>query len=95
MHHGIFFLFVKKFLKDVRPVCILLFETEIWPYLIHESRVLGVEVFLLNGRLSVKSKKNYEMVKPLITNALNNFSKVFVQTSVHAERFRRPWNFKR
>ena len=83
-----FFLFVKKFLKDVRPVCILLFETEIWPYLIHESRVLGVEVFLLNGRLSVKSKKNYEMVKPLITNALNNFSKVFVQTSVHAERFR-------
>lgn len=83
-----FFLFVKKFLKDVRPVCILLFETEIWPYLIHEARVLGVEVFLLNGRLSVKSKKNYEMVKPLITNALNNFSKVFVQTSVHAERFR-------
>ena len=83
-----FFLFVKKFLKDVRPVCILLFETEIWPYLIHESRVFGVEVFLLNGRLSVKSKKNYEMVKPLITNALNNFSKVFVQTSVHAERFR-------
>ena len=83
-----FFLFVKKFLKDVRPVCILLFETEIWPYLIHESRVLGVEVFLLNGRLSVKSKKNYEMVKPLITNALNNFSKVFVQTPVHAERFR-------
>ena len=83
-----FFLFVKKFLKDVRPVCILLFETEIWPYLIHESRVLGVEVFLLNGRLSVKSKKNYEKVKPLITNALNNFSKVFVQTSVHAERFR-------
>ena len=83
-----FFLFIKKFLKDVRPVCILLFETEIWPYLIHESRVLGVEVFLLNGRLSVKSKKNYEMVKPLITNALNNFSKVFVQTSVHAERFR-------
>ena len=83
-----FFLFVKKFLKDVRPVCILLFETEIWPYLIHESRVFGVEVFLLNGRLSVKSKKNYEKVKPLITNALNNFSKVFVQTSVHAERFR-------
>ena len=83
-----FFLFVKKFLKDVRPVCILLFETEIWPYLIHESRVFGVEVFLLNGRLSVKSKKNYEKVKPLITNALNNFSKVFVQSSVHAERFR-------
>ena len=83
-----FFLFIKKFLKDVRPVCILLFETEIWPYLIHESRVLGVEVFLLNGRLSVKSKKNYEKVKPLITNALNNFSKVFVQSSVHAERFR-------
>ena len=83
-----FFLFIKKFLKDVRPVCILLFETEIWPYLIHESRVFGIEVFLLNGRLSVKSKKNYEKVKPLITNALNNFSKVFVQTSVHAERFR-------
>ena len=83
-----FFLFIKKFLKDVRPVCILLFETEIWPYLIHESRVFGVEVFLLNGRLSVKSKKNYEKVKPLITNASNNFSKVFVQSSVHAERFR-------
>ena len=83
-----FFLFIKKFLKDVRPVCILLFETEIWPYLIHESRGFGVEVFLLNGRLSVKSKKNYEKVKPLITNALNNFSKVFVQSSVHAERFR-------
>ena len=55
-----FFLFVKKFLKDVRPVCILLFETEIWPYLIHESRVFGIEVFLLNGRLSVKSEKNYK-----------------------------------
>ena len=82
-----FFLFVKKFLKDVRPVCILLFETEIWPYLIHESRVSGVEVFLLNGRLSVKSEKNYKKVKPLITKALNNFSKVFVQTSIHAQRF--------
>ncbi len=82
-----FFLFVKKFLKDVRPVCILIFETEIWPYLIHESRVSGVEVFLLNGRLSVKSEKNYKKVKPLITKALNNFSKVFVQNSIHAQRF--------
>lgn len=82
-----FFLFVKRFLKDVEPVCILLFETEIWPYLIHKSRRLGAEVFLLNGRLSVKSEQNYEKVKPLITNALNNFSKVFVQTPIHAERF--------
>ena len=35
-----------------------------------------------------KSKKNYEMVKPLITNALNNFSKVFVQTPNHVSDFR-------
>ena len=33
------------------------FETEIWPYLIHESRVFGVEVFFVKWKIRVSNQR--------------------------------------
>jgi len=46
---------VDRFLAHFRPKLGLLIETEIWPNLIHRSRLQNIPVVLINARMSTKS----------------------------------------
>ncbi len=63
---------VIRALKFIRPDLLAILETEIWPNLIVNAHRLGARTALLNGRISVRTIKNYQMVRPLIHDTLAN-----------------------
>ena len=83
-----FIFFVKNFLNKIDPKALILFETEIWPSMIHECWKKEIPVILSNGRLSESSYKKYNRFKTLIDSTLNKFSLILAQSNDHADRFK-------
>ena len=42
--------FTRRFIQQVKPRCLLIIETELWPNLVHQCRKLAVPTVLVNGR---------------------------------------------
>ena len=82
-----FVLFIDRFLNFYKPDAILIFETEIWPSIISRAFHKSIPLYLVNGRLSHKSYKAYEISSWLVKDALKQITYSFVQTSKHKERF--------
>lgn len=82
-----FSIFVKSFLNKFRPKALILFETEIWPSMIHACWKNNIPVILSNARLSESSYKKYEFISVFINSTLNKLSLILVQSHEHASRF--------
>ena len=82
-----FFIFINLFFRFLDIKLILLFETEIWPYLIYRANKLNIPIILLNGRLSKKSASLYKQTRLLMTPIFKKMDKLFVQSDKHLERF--------
>ncbi len=76
---------VNRFLARLKPVCLLLIETEIWPNVIAYSKKRGVKIVIANGRLD----KSYKRLKKLgfYKSALSLIDFIGVQTEADQERF--------
>ncbi|WP_163328510.1 3-deoxy-D-manno-octulosonic acid transferase [Desulfurobacterium thermolithotrophum] len=65
---------VKKFLQKNKPEKILIYETEIWPSLLHCAGKLKIPTFIVSGKVSERSFKNYKnfkfFFKPLFKNVV-------------------------
>ena len=83
-----FSIFVKSFLNKFRPKALILFETEIWPSMIHACWKNNIPVILSNARLSESSYKKYEFINLFINSTLNKFSLILAQSHEHASRFK-------
>ena len=83
-----FSIFVKSFLNKFRPKALILFETEIWPSMIHACWKNNIPVILSNARLSESSYKKYEFINVFINSTLNKLSLVLAQSHEHASRFK-------
>ena len=83
-----FSIFVKSFLNKFRPKALILFETEIWPSMIHACWKNNIPVILSNARLSESSYKKYEFTNVFINSTLNKLSLILVQSHEHASRFK-------
>ena len=79
--------FVKKFLSLAKPATLIIFETEIWPNMILESKKRGAEVFLVNARLSDHSIKGYRRFSGFFAPVLSAFKVICAQTELDKERF--------
>ncbi len=77
---------IKRFLKTIRPVLIVLVESEIWPNFIATVTKRGIPVCILNGRMSQKSFQAHRRTR-LIPWALKKISLFAVQTDDDASRF--------
>ena len=82
-----FFIFINLFFRFLDIKLILLFETEIWPYLINKADKLNIPIILLNGRLSKRSASLYKQTRLLMTPIFKKMDKLFVQSDKHLERF--------
>jgi 3-deoxy-D-manno-octulosonic-acid transferase len=80
-------IFINRFIDFHQPEALLIFETEIWPAMISVSNFKGIPIFLLNGRLSLKSYNAYSKVSWLLKSILQSFDFIFVQAPQHKERF--------
>jgi 3-deoxy-D-manno-octulosonic-acid transferase len=77
---------VDRVLDAVRPRCLVLVETEIWPGLLRAADNVGCPVVVVSGRVSLRSVRRYRWVRPLIGAALQRVSRFGMQTSADAER---------
>ncbi|QNI01476.1 lipid IV(A) 3-deoxy-D-manno-octulosonic acid transferase [Halomonas sp. SH5A2] len=77
----------KRFVARVKPAMALLFETELWPNLLHACRRQAVPVAVVNGRLSPRAYQRYRRLRPLMTIALANVGWLAAKSSEDAERF--------
>tara|TARA_R110002049_G_scaffold160060_3_gene325053 strand:- start:2393 stop:3685 length:1293 start_codon:yes stop_codon:yes gene_type:complete len=77
----------RRFVRSVQPKLAILFETELWPNLIHACRQQGVPVAVVNGRLSPRAFKRYQRLRPLMTSLLAEISWLAAKSSADAERF--------
>lgn len=80
---------VRKVLRQVRPVLVIIVETEIWPNFVRLARKSGSPVVLVNGRISDRSYPRYLRLRPLLRPVLEDISAYCMQTVQDAERIRR------
>ena len=77
----------KRFVARVKPELALLFETELWPNLLHACHRQAVPVAVVNGRLSPRAFSRYQRLRPLMHSALANVRWLAAKSSEDAERF--------
>lgn len=71
---------VRRFLAHWRPALGIVIESELWPNLLRAARTSGVELALVNGRISAKSYASWRRVRPIIAELLGLFSIVLAQS---------------
>ena len=81
-----FFFSVKSFFNTFKPETVIIAETEIWPCFITIAKSNGIKVYTVNGRISPHSYKGYKKIKILLSNILNKYEKIFMQTKDDAKR---------
>ncbi len=79
---------VEAFLERWRPDLGLIIESELWPNLLTAAHRRGIELMLLNGRMSGKSYRSWRRFRPLSRRLLGLFSQVLAQSPQDRERFR-------
>ena len=78
---------VARFLSRMRPVLVIVMETEIWPNLYRRCRRRGIPVVLVNARLSEQSWRGYRRFLPLAGTTLRCLSLIAAQSRADADRF--------
>jgi len=78
---------VDRALDRVRPIALVLVETELWPFWIAAARRRGIPVIVVSGRLSERSLRRYRRLGPLWRPTLARLSGVGAASARDAERF--------
>jgi 3-deoxy-D-manno-octulosonic-acid transferase len=69
---------VRRTLDAVRPGRLVLVEAEVWPNLLHAAHADGLEVALVNARLSPRSERRYRAARALAAPILAQLDRVLV-----------------
>lgn len=77
---------VRRALNHFKPSAVLLMETEIWPRFIHEAKLAGAKVAIVNGRLSERSLGRYQKVRGFLKRVLSNIDVALMQGGDDANR---------
>ncbi len=80
---------VKRFIKQHRPLGLLIVETELWPNMLYFSHAAKIPIVLANARLSEKSARGYTKFAALTRNMLRQLDLLIAQSATDAERFTR------
>lgn len=78
---------VDSFINIIKPHCLVIMETEIWPNLIVSAAGKKIPVVFANARLSGKSRKRYRLARSLVRNVLNRAEMIATQTRADKDRF--------
>ena len=76
----------QRFLNVIKPRCLLLMETELWPNLIAACHQQKVPVLLLNARMSERSKQRYQKFASLTQQMLQQLTHISAQTEPDQNR---------
>lgn len=77
---------VRRSLERVQPSAIVLVELELWPNFIAAARQRGIPVLLINGRVSDRSYRSYQWIRPLLRRVLPRLQAIAVQNQTYGSR---------
>ncbi len=83
-----FSLTMKRAFTNIRPAMCLLIELEVWPNLARIAKQSGIPVIVVNGRLSERSLRRYNLIKGVARKLFGNVTLALAQSEEYAERFR-------
>ncbi|MCY9804063.1 lipid IV(A) 3-deoxy-D-manno-octulosonic acid transferase [Vibrio scophthalmi] len=78
---------VRRFLKIVQPKKLIIIETELWPNTLHQVAKQGIDISVINARLSEKSCRNYAKVQALFNSINHSVTRWLCQSDADAQRF--------
>jgi 3-deoxy-D-manno-octulosonic-acid transferase len=79
---------VSAWLDKAKPGLVVIAETEIWPGLAWQCKTRGIDLVVVNGRISPRSFKGYSRFRAFFGSVLRNFTAFGVQAESEAERYR-------
>lgn len=79
--------FVRPFLRELKPLALILIELELWPNLIFWAHSSKVPILIVNGRISDESFRNYRAFKLFVSSSLRRVSLILCQNNLYVERF--------
>ena len=77
---------VHRFLERIKPVALIVLETEIWPNLYHQCQARGINIIMANARLSQKSFDGYRKLAGLTRRVLGRVDMIAAQSEEDAQR---------
>jgi 3-deoxy-D-manno-octulosonic-acid transferase len=75
-----------RFLRRIRPRCVVLMELEIWPNFLRECNRVGAPIAVVNGRITERSFARYRWFRHLLPQ-FDRISLFCVQMEEYARRF--------
>lgn len=82
-----FWLFSYRAWNKIKPNVCILMEGELWPEHMHQAKVRGAKLLLLNARISDKSFKRYLKIPYFARRLFDKFSAICVSNEIDVERF--------
>ncbi|HCS88792.1 MAG: 3-deoxy-D-manno-octulosonic acid transferase [Thiohalocapsa sp. PB-PSB1] len=79
---------MRRFLDAVSPRLVLVMETEIWPNMLLACERRGIQVMLVNARLSAGSARGYARVSGFAAETMRRFAWIAAQSADDADRFK-------
>jgi len=81
-----FWLFSRRAWRRIQPQVAVLMESELWPEHLHQARVRGCPVVLLNARMSDRSFRRYRKFPRLARRLLRHPRKILASSKGDCER---------
>ena len=78
---------IKKFLDKVNPKTVFIAETEIWPNFAMECKKRGINLYIINGRISDSTFKSYNALKWIFKYFLSFYTGIFTQSEDDNRKF--------
>ena len=82
-----FLLFMWLAYKRINPSKIIIVEAEIWPNLLMLAHFKKIPVYLINARMSERSKPRYHRFKRILLPLFNIFTKIYTQSEYDKKEF--------
>ncbi len=79
-------LVVRGAMRRVRPLAVVVVETEIWPHLLREAHRVGAATLLVNGRISDRSFPRYRRIRYFLKRYLAEIDRFLMQSELYARR---------
>lgn len=70
----------RKILHIIKPIAILLVETEIWPNFLRIAQSKNIPVMMVNGRISDRSMKRYKYISAFTKEMLRSIERFCMQS---------------
>ena len=80
---------MRRVFSAIRPVICILMELEVWPNFAQTAGEMNVPIVVANGRVTERSMKRYNIVRPFVKKMFENVFCILAQTEQYADRFRK------